>query len=72
MNHACRARDAEMKDRLARMGAEPAPTSPAEFTALIKAELAKYAAVVKFSEPGSLGCTAGARWRINFRLTPAR
>jgi len=40
---------AEMKDRLARMGAEPAPTSPAEFTALIKAELAKYQQVVKFS-----------------------
>ena len=40
---------AEMKDRLARMGAEPAPTSPAEFAALIKAELAKYQRVVKFS-----------------------
>jgi tripartite-type tricarboxylate transporter receptor subunit TctC len=31
------------------MGAEPAPTSPAEFAAFIKAELAKYERVVKFS-----------------------
>jgi tripartite-type tricarboxylate transporter receptor subunit TctC len=38
-----------MRERLARMGAEPAPTSPAEFTALIKSELAKYQRVVKFS-----------------------
>jgi tripartite-type tricarboxylate transporter receptor subunit TctC len=41
--------DAAMRERLARMGAEPAPTSPAEFAAFIKAELAKYERVVKFS-----------------------
>ena len=39
----------EMKERLARMGAEPSPTSPAEFAAFIRAELAKYEKVVKFS-----------------------
>lgn len=39
----------EMKARLAQMGAEPAPTSPAEFASFIKAELAKYQGVVKFS-----------------------
>jgi tripartite-type tricarboxylate transporter receptor subunit TctC len=38
-----------MRERLARMGAEPAPTSPAQFGALIKSELAKYERVVKFS-----------------------
>ena len=38
-----------MRERLARMAAEPAPTSPAEFAALIKSELAKYERVVKFS-----------------------
>jgi tripartite-type tricarboxylate transporter receptor subunit TctC len=42
-------RTPEMRDRLARMGAEPAPTSPAEFAALITSELAKYQQVVKFS-----------------------
>jgi hypothetical protein len=31
------------------MGAEPAPTSPAEFAAFMRAELAKYEKVVKFS-----------------------
>jgi tripartite-type tricarboxylate transporter receptor subunit TctC len=39
----------EMRERLARMGAEPAPTSPAEFAAFMRAELAKYEKVVKFS-----------------------
>ena len=39
----------EMRERLALMGAEPAPTSPAEFATLIRAELAKYERVVKFS-----------------------
>jgi tripartite-type tricarboxylate transporter receptor subunit TctC len=39
----------EMRERLARMGAEPAPTSPAEFAQFVRAELAKYEKVVKFS-----------------------
>jgi tripartite-type tricarboxylate transporter receptor subunit TctC len=38
-----------IREQLARMGAEPAPNSPAEFTAFIKSELAKYERVVKFS-----------------------
>ena len=41
--------DSTMRERLARMGAEPSPTSPAEFAAFIKTELAKYERVVKFS-----------------------
>ncbi len=40
---------AEMRERLARMGAEPAPMSPSEFAAFVRAELAKYEKVVKFS-----------------------
>ncbi len=39
----------EMRERLARMGAEPAPMTPAEFAAFVRAELAKYEKVVKFS-----------------------
>lgn len=39
----------EMRERLARMGAEPAPTSAAEFAAFVKAELAKYERVVRYS-----------------------
>jgi tripartite-type tricarboxylate transporter receptor subunit TctC len=42
-------RTPEMKERLARMGAEPAPMSSQQFAALIAAELAKYEKVVKFS-----------------------
>jgi tripartite-type tricarboxylate transporter receptor subunit TctC len=38
-----------MRERLARMGAEPAPTSPAEFAELIRNELTKYQQVVRFS-----------------------
>jgi tripartite-type tricarboxylate transporter receptor subunit TctC len=40
---------AEMRAVLARLGAEPAPTTPAQFAALVRAELAKYEKVVKFS-----------------------
>ncbi len=40
---------AELRERLARMGAEPAPTTPSEFAAFVGAELAKYERVVKFS-----------------------
>lgn len=39
----------EMRERLARMGAEPAPTSPGEFAQFVRSELAKYEKVVKFS-----------------------
>jgi len=39
----------EMREHLARMGAEPAPTTPAEFAAFVRAELAKYERIVKFS-----------------------
>jgi tripartite-type tricarboxylate transporter receptor subunit TctC len=39
----------EMRERLASMGAEPAPTTPQQFAAFIRAELAKYEKVVKFS-----------------------
>ncbi|MBQ9241369.1 MAG: tripartite tricarboxylate transporter substrate binding protein [Duodenibacillus sp.] len=38
-----------LKQRLARLGGEARPCSPAEFTALIKSELAKYAEIVKAS-----------------------
>ena len=39
----------ELRDRLARMGAEPAPSTSAEFAAFVRSELAKYEKVVKFS-----------------------
>ena len=42
-------RSPEMRERLARMGAEPAPGSPEEFSELLRRELAKYQQVVKFS-----------------------
>jgi tripartite-type tricarboxylate transporter receptor subunit TctC len=39
----------ELRERLARMGAEPAPTSPGEFARFVRSELAKYEKVVKYS-----------------------
>lgn len=42
-------RTPEMRERLARMAAEPAPMSSAQFAELVKSELAKYEKVVKFS-----------------------
>lgn len=39
----------KMKERLAKLGGESAPCSPAEFSKLIKLELAKYAQIVKVS-----------------------
>ena len=42
-------RSPEMRERLARMGAEPAPMSPADFSQFVRSELAKYEKVVKFS-----------------------
>ena len=42
-------RSPEMRERLARMGAEPAPVSPGEFQQFVRSELAKYEKVVKFS-----------------------
>jgi tripartite-type tricarboxylate transporter receptor subunit TctC len=42
-------RSAEMRERLARMGAEPAPGTPEQFAELLRRELAKYQQIVKFS-----------------------
>ena len=42
-------RSPEMRERLARMGAEPAPGTPEQFSKLMRSELAKYQSVVKFS-----------------------
>ena len=42
-------RSSEMRERLARMGAEPAPGTPEQFSELLRRELAKYQQVVKFS-----------------------
>jgi tripartite-type tricarboxylate transporter receptor subunit TctC len=42
-------RTSDMRDRLARMGAEPAPMTSAQFAELVRSELAKYEKVVKFS-----------------------
>ena len=38
-----------MKERLAKLGGESAPCSPAEFKALVQSELKKYAEIVKAS-----------------------
>jgi tripartite-type tricarboxylate transporter receptor subunit TctC len=40
---------ADVRERMAKLGAEPSPTSPEQFAALIQTELKKYAAVVKAS-----------------------
>jgi tripartite-type tricarboxylate transporter receptor subunit TctC len=40
---------AEVKARMASLLAEPAPTTPEQFAAFVKAELAKYEQVVKAS-----------------------
>ena len=40
---------ADVRERMARLGAEPSPTTPEQFGALIQAELKKYAAVVRAS-----------------------
>jgi tripartite-type tricarboxylate transporter receptor subunit TctC len=42
-------RSPEMRERLARMGAEPAPMPPGDFQQFVRSELAKYEKVVKFS-----------------------
>ena len=42
-------RSPDMRERLARMGADPAPGTPEQFAALVRSELAKYEKVVKFS-----------------------
>lgn len=39
--------DPKVRDRLARMGVEPWPMSPAEFDTLVKKEVETYAAVAK-------------------------
>lgn len=39
----------DVKERMARFGAEPSPTSPEQFAALIERDLKKYAAIVKAS-----------------------
>ena len=43
-------RTPEMRERLARMGAEPAPMSSAQFAELVRRELTKYEKIVKFSD----------------------
>jgi tripartite-type tricarboxylate transporter receptor subunit TctC len=42
-------RTPEMRDRLSKMGADPAPMSSAQFAELVRSELAKYQKIVKFS-----------------------
>ncbi|MDB5838090.1 MAG: Tricarboxylate transport protein TctC [Herminiimonas sp.] len=39
----------DVRERMARMGAEPSPTTPEQFAALIQKELTKYAEIVKTS-----------------------
>ena len=40
---------ADVRERMIKLGAEPSPTTPEQFAALIQSELKKYAAVVKAS-----------------------
>ena len=40
---------ADVRERMMKLGAEPSPTTPEQFAALIQSELKKYAAVVKAS-----------------------
>lgn len=42
-------KNAEVRDRVIAAGAEPAPSSPAEFAALIRSEIDKWAQVIKLS-----------------------
>jgi tripartite-type tricarboxylate transporter receptor subunit TctC len=42
-------RSPEIRERLARMGAEPAPGTPEQFSELVRNELSKYQKVVQFS-----------------------
>jgi tripartite-type tricarboxylate transporter receptor subunit TctC len=42
-------RTPEMRERLARMGADPAPMSSDQFAELVRNELAKYEKIVKYS-----------------------
>ena len=42
-------RTPEMRERLSKMGADPAPLSSAQFAELVRTELAKYEKVVRFS-----------------------
>jgi tripartite-type tricarboxylate transporter receptor subunit TctC len=39
----------DVKERMSRLGAEPSPTTPEQFEALIRNDLKKYAAIVKIS-----------------------
>jgi tripartite-type tricarboxylate transporter receptor subunit TctC len=39
----------EMQASFAQQGAEPAPTTPEQFTALIQGEIPKYAKIIKMS-----------------------
>lgn len=42
-------RSPDVKERMAKLGAEPSPTTPEQFAALIQKDLKKYAAIVKAS-----------------------
>jgi tripartite-type tricarboxylate transporter receptor subunit TctC len=54
-------RTADVRERQARMGAEPSPTTPQQLAELVRSELAKYEKVVKFS---------GAWGRLSFATHP--